>query len=147
MHQLGPVDPASTPILRPGRAQVVHGRAHCAHWRRVATAVAVSQLAPRPCRRSRAHAPGRLPLMPRVRLPAARLPVPHPSTLHPLAQRPAPSVVSWPPSWPCRVHAQAWPYRGLPCNTAQASSQYKLANCIATHSSPQPANIAIQFPP
>ena len=92
MHQLGPVNPASTPIQRQGHAQAVHGRAHSAHWRRVAAAVAVSQLAPWPCRkpawpccRSRArphvcrscHTP--LSRVSRVRLPAARLPHAHAS--------------------------------------------------------------------
>ena len=115
MHQLGSADPASTPILRPGLAQAVHGRAHSAHWRRVAVgpsavlqaSMVVSPLtrtrapvpaapAARPARPSAISAPSasvRLQSAPRVRPPAERLPVPGASALRPLAQRPrAPSA-------------------------------------------------------
>ena len=99
---------------------------------------AVSWPRPWPCRSLSCRIVASLPRVP-MRPAAPRRPAsPCPSSS---AHRPSPA----PLPAPCRgrVCAQARPYRGLPCDTTQASSQYRLANCIAIHSSPQPASIAI----
>ena len=137
MHQLGPVDPASTPIQRPGHAQPVHGRAH---WRRVAAAVAVSQLAPRPCRRpawpcrrSRVRPPA---ARPRVRPLAQHAQAPQ-RLLHaqPSAQ---PNAVSQHPSgrvagptarrWPCRGLGSALSRDTMPCLASSCHNTLHLSH-------------------